>query len=189
MDAISTVESAAATALFAKENHFKASQNTLVRNLVKSKGITSLSLSDIENIEFFVREEDKADLQSVYVTGLTDKTTLLHLVFNDEFFPIKKIDEKYRELRMEAFGRTIDVESMSILRDRLTFFWTFSGPQPFWSNFHLFWVVSRVRDKKIYVTTWNHLMNFRPGLIGHQRFKQVFPEIRAGTRQDAIDEN
>jgi len=157
------------------------------RPLLKPR-VLAYSVEDLIPKKIMLAKPDKANLVALFCEPGPDRL-FLHLVFDDEYFPIDPVDEIYKEVRKEKFGRTADVESVEIrpgLIRMVNFVTTYCGPNVYETSAHF--------DGKepflgtLYIDTWNHLMSCLPSpavLIRHG-FKEAKDfEIREGTRKDA----
>ena len=150
--------------------------------------VLAYSVEDLMPKKIMMAKPDKAKLVAVFYEPGSDRL-FLHLVFDDEYFPIDPVDEIYRKIRKEKFGRTADVESVEIRPGPIrmaNFVTTYCGPNVYETSVHF--------DGKepffgtLYVDTWNHLMSClpSPAVLFRYGFKEAKNYIiREGTRKDA----
>jgi len=143
------------------------------------------SVEDLLPRKIMVAKPDKARLAAVFYEPGPDRL-FLHLVFSDEYFPIRAVDDIYREIRREKFGRTADVESVEIRPGAATFVATYCGPNVYETSIHF--SGREPYSGTLYVDTWNHLMSClpSPAVLIRYGFKEVKGyELIEGTRKDA----
>jgi len=150
--------------------------------------VLAYSVEDLMPEKIMLAKPDKANLVALFYEPGPDRL-FLHLVFDDEYFPIDPIDNIYRKIRKEKFGRTADVESVEIrpgLIRMANFVTTYCGPNVYETSIHF--------DGRepflgtLYVDTWNHLMSClpAPAVLSRYGFKEAKDYIiREGTREDA----
>lgn len=116
-----------------------------------------------------------------------------HLVFLDEIAPEHEVDEEYRKVRQEIYGRTTDVESVEVFQDPfisgVTLFNNASFINIYETSMHFTWAGSW--ERRIYSNTWNHMLSVQPNCIieargGYGRRRHMeSAEVIEGTREEA----
>ena len=96
-------------------------------------------------------EAVEADLVAVYV-----EPGAVHLVFRDEIAPQKALDERYREVRKNIFGRVHDVESVEFIDGQVKFVNNYSFINIYESSLH--WTNVETFTECIFSDTWNHML-------------------------------
>lgn len=98
------------------------------------------------------REPGEGDLVAIFV-----EPGAAHLVFRDEIAPEEDLDTKYRETRLQVFGRTHDVESVEIVDDKVKFVNNSSLVDIYETSFH--WTNTEDFKGFIFSDTWNHMLS------------------------------
>lgn len=180
MDAVPKI---VAEALFIKEDRFQRLQRGFAQEFREIRRPRIALTPEIQEFRFFLHPREKAQLEAVYWESFTNGDALLHLVFTDEFFRLKRADDEYRKIRQERYGRVTDVETIALENGVVVYRWTYSGPQPYDTSIHL---SIRVLGKNVFVATWNHMLNFaaKPW-EDPTTYQLVEPEMIPGTREDA----
>lgn len=108
-----------------------------------------------------------------------------HFVFLDEVAPDRLLDEKYRDIRRDLYGRVHDVESIELIGGKVKFLDNNSSHNPYELSLH--WSKEEVFTGKVYSNTWNHMMSSSPSPLIELRggYKNIELELRAGNRDDA----
>ena len=137
-----------------------------------------------------VIEPEDCYLVAVFYEGLEGGKIAYHLVFRDERVPVKQIDERYRKLRLDKYGRTTDVESIIIDLMNLTVIFrsTYASSEPYELSLHFSAVEPYSFSKGIYVSTWNHMMRVKPSAWVNLRggYTEIIPEVvEQGRRRKA----
>ena len=138
-------------------------------------------------ILFMGKSIDRARLLRVFIDP--EDRGLLHLVWEDEYHPVREVDEAYREYRRRANGRASDLESICIRRGYILFPWTGSLPNAtYYTSIHGYDVgpYRRTPDGRIrvFIETWNHMMYTIPYTYP-RGYRLEEPEWDEGTRDDA----
>lgn len=137
----------------------------------------------------------KAMLHTMYYEPINKERIDVHLVFGDEIVPYsKRIDEAYRKARLALFGRTDDIESISLILDeeenvkRVRMPVSGSLLNGYISTMHWFSTTSFFKKEGarpvILTKTYNHMMGFFPlidpliSLTGG--YVTMDPEIKKG---------
>lgn len=139
----------------------------------------------------------RTELVAIFWDSPSPDIVNFHLVFRDEVIPYsQKIDEEYREIRKKKFGRTTDVESVSVkigllgiprLRLPLNYSLTpFYAGSIHYAIAGLPWVT-----KRIYSSTFNHMLDqfgrqISPVIRLFGGYRTVEPAVvQEGTREEA----
>ncbi|KKM91166.1 hypothetical protein LCGC14_1231340 [marine sediment metagenome] len=80
-----------------------------------------------------------------------------HLVFGDEIAPNEELDRKYREVRLQVFGRTHDVESVEFIEGEVKFVNNAAFLNIYESNLH--WSTREPYKRAVFTETWNHMLS------------------------------
>lgn len=80
-----------------------------------------------------------------------------HLVFRDEVAPAKELDERYREVRQQVFGRIHDVESVEFIDGQAKFVNNFAFINVYETSLH--WTSVETFSGSIFSDTWNHMLS------------------------------
>lgn len=176
--------------LFNMEERAKIQQVEYVAEFAKERVDVDTVLRYIPVVHQPVFEPEDCRLIAIFYEGLAKGKIAYHLVFNDERFPIGRVDRKYRKLRMEKYGRTTDVETVIIDTDNLyaIFKSTYSAIEPYEMSLHFSAMEFYGYSRGVYVSTWNHMMRTTPSKWIQLRggYVKVRPEvIIEGNRRDA----
>jgi len=148
-----------------------------------------LKLEDLMPNAIWVANPDESRLLRVYYE-IGENRAFFHLVFSDEYVPFGPIDDVYRTIRKELYGRTADVESFEVMKSGSTllanFVSTYTGPNVYETSVHF--DGREPYNNVLYVNTWNHLMSALPApqiyvRYGYKEAGEV--EFVPGTRSDA----
>lgn len=127
---------------------------------------------------------EKARVRAVFI-----EPGALHVVYNDEVFPLNdRVDERYRELRKEVFGRTADVESLRVSRGQAILPSTSALPNPFFES-SLHGYDTQPWTGRLFKSTWNGLISTLPNPFFTFKggYVKATYELRHGNREDAIE--
>lgn len=172
-----------AEALFLKKDHFRRWQKNYIQDFRRARVATRSVPPLVEEFRFFMHRKDPMELVVVYIEGFEGGDGMFHLVFSDEEFAVARVDEKYRELRQERYGRTMDVETIAIKQGFTVFPQDFAGIQPYNTSIHM---SSVTLMRTVFSSTWNHLFHFtwKPW-ESLKDYREVAPPLLRGTREDA----
>ncbi len=98
------------------------------------------------------REPEAGNLVAIFV-----EPGVAHLVFRDEIAPIEELDRKYREIRLQVFGRTHDVESVEFIDGGVKFVNNAAFLNIYESNLH--WTSLEPYKRAVFTETWNHMLS------------------------------
>lgn len=123
---------------------------------------------------------DPVDLLAVLV-----EPGAVHLVFADEVHPDRTVDEQYRKIRWQVWGRAHDVESAEVRDGKLHFVGSSSFGNLYETSIH--GDREEAYEGAVYSNTWNHLLSAKPEWPLRLRggYREVKVAIMRGSRADA----
>ena len=126
-----------------------------------------------------VFEPPEATLVAIFV-----EPGAVHLVFLDEVAPNPRLDERYREVRRQLYGRVTDVESVEV-GEQIRFVNNASLLNLYETSLHYSDVA--IYKGAIYSNTWNHMLSARPQFWIKARggYNRVEVEVKEGDREEA----
>ena len=97
-------------------------------------------------------EPEQGNLAAIFV-----EPGAAHLVFLDEIAPQQDLDEQYREVRRNIFGRTHDVESVEFTEEGVKFINNAAFLNIYESSLH--WSTVEPYRNALFSETWNHMLS------------------------------
>ena len=148
--------------------------------------------------DFFMRREKVGDIvrPKIYqpkmepaesaVVVIFVEPGAVHLVFRDEIAPQVELDERYREVRQQLYGRVHDIESVEFPKPQwVKFFNNYSFFNIYEVSYH--WTSEESYKGAIFSDTWNHMCSAGGNWVNILRggYKEADVEFREGDREAA----
>lgn len=183
--------------LFANEDARKRLQDDFFREPeLGEPHLDPLSLLPVVHQPIFELDRFDTELVAIFYDSPGPDTVNFHLVFRDEVIHWSPdIDERYREIRREKYGRTTDIESIRIRiladgRPFIDFPFDYSLTPIYSGSLHYGFRGIPWTSGSVFSSSWNHLLDqlgrpSSPIIRFFGGYRVVVPAVvQEGTRED-----